>query len=66
MDVKTHPTDPLLSERQAAQVLGVAPTTLQVWRSTRRYALAYVKVGRSVRYRESALQQFIAARTVGA
>lgn len=66
MDVKTHPTDPLLSEEQAANQLGVKPTTLQVWRSTKRYSLAYVKVGRCVKYRASAIEAFIASRTVAA
>ncbi len=65
MEVKTHPVDPLLSEQQAAELLGVKPTTLQVWRSTKRYALAYIKVGRNVRYRTSACQAFLESRTVG-
>lgn len=60
------PKDPLLSEQQAAEVLGVKPATLQAWRSTKRYALAYVKVGRLVRYRQSALQAFLASREVAA
>ena len=64
MQVQTHPTDPLLSEQQAAAHLGVQPTTLQVWRSTRRYALTYIKVGRLVRYRLSALDAFLASREV--
>lgn len=64
MEVQTHPTDPLLSEQQAATFLGVKPTTLQVWRSTKRYALGYIKVGRLVRYRQSTLQAFLASREV--
>lgn len=66
MDIRNHTTDPLLSEQQTAEVLGVKATTLQVWRSTRRYPLQYVKVGRNVRYRASAVQAFINARTVAA
>lgn len=64
MQVQTHSCDPLLSEQQAAQMLGVKPATLQVWRSTKRYALAYIKVGRLVRYRQSAVQAFLVAREV--
>lgn len=60
------PRDALLNETQVAELLGVRPSTLQVWRSTRRYQLAFVKVGRSVRYRESAVQAFIDSRTVAA
>lgn len=56
--------DPLLTERQAAELLGVGQTTLQVWRSTRRYALAYIKVGRLVRYRRSDIEAFLQSRTV--
>lgn len=66
LEVKTHPTDPLLSEQQVAEQLGVKPSTLQVWRSNRRYGLAYVKVGRCVKYRASAVQAFIDSRTVAA
>ena len=66
MELRTHPNDPLLSEQQAAAQLGVKPSTLQVWRSTRRYPLAYVKVGRCVKYRASAVQEFIESRTVAA
>jgi excisionase family DNA binding protein len=66
MQHQTLPADPLLTEQQAADLLDVKPTTLQVWRSTKRYALAHVKVGRNVRYRRSAVEAFIAARTVAA
>lgn len=66
MEVKTRPNDPLLSEQEAADKLGVKPSTLQVWRSTKRYPLPYVKVGRNVRYRTSAVDAFIDSRTVAA
>jgi len=56
--------DPLRNETEAAAKLGVKCGTLQVWRSTNRYPLPYVKVGRLVRYRDSALDKFIADRTV--
>jgi predicted DNA-binding transcriptional regulator AlpA len=62
----TPEDDKLLNEREAATILDVTVGTLQVWRSTRRYPLPYVKVGRSVRYKRSALQHFISSRTVTA
>jgi excisionase family DNA binding protein len=65
MQVQPLP-DPLLTEQQAAEVLGVKPSTLQVWRSTARYSLPFVKVGRLVRYRRSALDAFLRDRTMGA
>lgn len=64
MPAQSPPRDPLLTEQQAAQVLGVKPSTLQVWRATKRYALPYVKVGRLVRYRLSALNGFLDSREV--
>lgn len=39
--------------------------TLAVWRATKRYPdLAYIKVGRAVRYRKSTVEAFIRARTI--
>jgi len=55
---------PLVDEKQAAEILGVTPGTLSVWRCTRRYPLPYVKCGRAVRYRVEDLERFIAERTV--
>lgn len=55
----------LLSCEDTAQLLGTTAGTLSVWRCTRRYPLPYVKVGRSVRYRESDVLDFIERRTVG-
>jgi predicted DNA-binding transcriptional regulator AlpA len=54
----------LLNEVQAALFLGVVPGTLSVWRSVKRYPLAYVKVGRLVKYRKSDLEMWLASRTV--
>jgi predicted DNA-binding transcriptional regulator AlpA len=64
MEFQAQQTDPLLNEQQAAQFLGVKPASLQVWRSTKRYELQYIKVGRLVRYRLSALQAFLSSREV--
>lgn len=53
----------LLSCTETAQVLGVQPNTLAVWRSTGRYSLLYVRVGRSVRYRVTDVAEFLHSRT---
>jgi len=53
----------LLDERQAAAKLQVTPGTLSVWRSTGRYALPFIKVGRKVRYRVSELDLWLERRT---
>ena len=58
--------DELLDEKQVAKILNVSVGTLQVWRSTKRYPLAYTRIGRAIRYRRSALLQFIESRTVSA
>ncbi len=58
-------SDPLRDEVESAQYLGVKPTTLQIWRLTKRYPLPYIKVGRLVRYRQSALDAFLSQRTRG-
>ena len=52
-----------LNDRDAAQVLGVKTSTLAVWRSTGRYQLRYIKVGRLIRYRVSDLADFLAKFT---
>lgn len=58
--------NPLRTEVESAQFLGVKPTTLQIWRCTKRYPLPYIKVGRLVRYRQSDLEAFLTSRTQGA
>jgi hypothetical protein len=55
----------LLDEAAAAHILGVAPSTLAVWRSTKRYPLPYIKCGRLVRYREDDLAMFLDSRRIG-
>ena len=51
--------DPLLSPEDVAGNLGVSVQTLASWRSNGRYDLPYVKIGRLVRYRKSAIDDFI-------
>lgn len=53
----------LLDEHQAASTIDVTPGTLSVWRSTGRYNLPFIKVGRKVRYRRADLEAWLASRT---
>jgi hypothetical protein len=53
----------LLDEQAAAALLTVAPGTLGVWRSTSRYGLPFLKVGRAVRYRRADLIAWLEKRT---
>lgn len=55
----------LVDEKEAAQILNVAPGTLSVWRSTGRYALPFVKCGRLVRYSRADLAAWLERRTRG-
>lgn len=52
----------LMTPQEVAERLGVSTTTLSTWRSTKRYPLAYVKVGRLVRYRIGDVEAFEIAR----
>jgi len=53
----------LLTEEEAAKKIDVKTGTLSVWRSTGRYSLPFIKVGRKVRYRSSDLDAWILSRT---
>ena len=57
--------DLLMTTTEAAAYLGVAPETLNVWRCVKRYDIPYIKVGRLVKYRKSALDGFLEKRTHG-
>jgi hypothetical protein len=52
----------LLDEKAAAQLLDVSPGTLSVWRSTGRYKLPFLKVGRKVRDRRADLLAWLDSR----
>jgi hypothetical protein len=55
----------LLTSEEAANVLGLKNAhTLSVWRTTKRYPLPYIKVGRMVRYRIDDLKTFLQQRTL--
>ena len=55
--------DELLDTDEAANYLGVARNTLEVWRSAGRYGLQFVRVGRRIKYRKSDLDAWIESRT---
>jgi len=63
--LKNQSTDPLLTPPEAAAYLGVTENTLSVWRCVGRYNIKFVKVGRLVKYRRSALDAFLDSRTRG-
>lgn len=53
-----------LNNDDSAEYIGAEPHTLEVWRSTGRYDIPYVKVGSRVFYRKSDLDAFLERRTV--
>ncbi|WP_394809196.1 helix-turn-helix domain-containing protein [Nitrosomonas sp.] len=63
--IKNQSTDPLFTPPEAAEYLGVSVDTLSVWRCVGRYNIQFVKVGRLVKYRKSALDAFLDRRTQG-
>ncbi len=54
----------LLTREEAADFLGVSPITLALWKSTKRYNLPVVKVGRLAKYRYGDLLEFVERQTV--
>lgn len=57
----------LLNPRQAADFLGISPITMCIWRSRPErnpYAPAFVRCGRSIRYKLEDLENFVAANRV--
>lgn len=63
IDLDALPASHLLDDDDAAAALDTTPGTLSVWRSTGRYKLPFVKIGRKVRYRVGDLRAFIERRT---
>jgi excisionase family DNA binding protein len=57
-------TTELLTTQEAASRLGVEKVTLDKWRSTKRYRLAYTKIGGKVLYPAAAIERFISERTI--
>jgi excisionase family DNA binding protein len=55
----------MLSRAAAAQYLGIQPQTLASWAVTGRYSIPFFRVGKSVRYRVSDLDKWLASRRAG-
>jgi len=48
-----------------SNTLCITHHTIEVWRSTKRHPMPYIKVGHLVKYRKSDLDAFLNSRTVG-
>ncbi len=62
-DVYALPDDATVDPTTAAELLGVKPSTLAVWRCTGRRTLPFVKL-RKIRYRMGDLRAFISENRV--
>lgn len=65
MSANIKPQSNLFDTEAAADYLGVAPRSLEVWRCVKRHSIPYIKVGRLVKYRQSDLDAWLESRTVG-
>ena len=54
-------TPATIGNEDAAHYLGISPSTLATWRSTREVDVPYVRLGRCIRYRRADLDAFLAA-----
>jgi hypothetical protein len=64
MAIASDATGSLLTEKVAARLLAVSNRTLQTWRC-KGIGPAFVRAGRAVRYRQTDLDAWIVANTVG-
>lgn len=55
----------LLTRKEAAAYIGIAEHTLDVWRYAGKHNIPYIKVGRLVKYRKDALDEFLNRQTFG-
>ena len=53
----------LIDCQETAEILGITKSALEAWRTTGRYKLPFIKVGRNVRYRRSDVLQWLESRT---
>jgi excisionase family DNA binding protein len=54
----------LLNTDEAAALVGAKPSTLSIWRCTKRHNIPFVRVGRLVRYREQDVLGWLERNTV--
>lgn len=57
--IRNKENDKLLTRKQVAEFLQCKESTLAIWKSTKRYSLPCIKIGKNVRYRFSDILAFI-------
>lgn len=53
-----------MTTTEAAEYLGIKPGTLHTWRCIGRHKIPYIKVGASVRYDRTALDEYMKNNTL--
>ena len=56
----------LLTPAEVAEMLGIKEQTLTAWRCRGSQELDYIRVGRCIRYRPEAIEDYLRRQTVGA
>lgn len=64
-NIEAEPVTTPWTPEEAAEFLGVTVGTLQVWRTTKRYPLPYLKIGRKVMYDPATTKAFRKSCFVG-
>lgn len=59
----TQAPAPLLTAAQVAVMLGVSGRTVEDWRATKRGGPAWIKIGKLVRYRLNAVENYLERNT---
>ena len=52
-----------LTPPETARELGVSPGTLNIWRTTKRHGLPYIKIGKYIRFDPQAVRAFLARQS---
>ena len=65
-EARTRNLEQLLIPAEVAEMLGIKEQTLTAWRCRGSQELEYIKIGRNVRYRPEALEDYLRRQTVGA
>lgn len=60
------PSPDRLTPTEAAEYLGVKPSSLATWRCTRRHRIPFLKIGRLIYYRRRDLDRWLDSRVVDA
>lgn len=56
--------DEIIDAHEAARRIGTTAACLNTWRCTGRIKIPFIRIGRSIRYRASSIQEFLQKHTV--